>query len=348
MSENRVATADYTVQYLDRVGTAEVLAIPEDRKEFILGLGYDDFKNWLIRINGMARGMPNSEREIDGPTVITPNMLPPEPEDKESILEASLEAAKSILNSRENTEEALRDVSLLFGGVVNYVHLFNDGNGRTSRIAGLLVREGYDGSENARGRLRAVMGTSGDVVLQNNPFDLTPWLDMQTVRANRPKNANGWPVTVRTTDNAGREPAMDHLTPEAREKIRRVLHDYSTAAFAITATMIERGLLPEGVDFTDRAVVGVSREAYLKNFTDDDIEAASQWSRTFRRERVLTFIDAMRHPDHYPIHLTEYTDNAFGQERDTTLRDYYADFIEANSRLYNGRYLSSLGAAAMN
>jgi hypothetical protein len=58
MSEiNRSLNAEYTAGFLDKAQAPEVLADPQSRKEFILNLDYQAFENWLIRINGMARGL---------------------------------------------------------------------------------------------------------------------------------------------------------------------------------------------------------------------------------------------------------------------------------------------------
>lgn len=76
--------------------------------------------------------------------------MPPEPEDKQPLLEAALNGAKQVLSKEDDPNKGLEDASLIFSGAINYIHPFEDGNGRTSRIVGFLTKEGYDGSTSLR------------------------------------------------------------------------------------------------------------------------------------------------------------------------------------------------------
>src|SRR5271157_1330805 len=128
MSEERNKNADYTAEFLDRIHAPEVLDSPDNRKEFIENLDYDSFADWLKRINGMSRGQKVGERSIDGELVEVMTLMPPEPEDKIPLLNATLDAAKQILEENQDTQVALDRVSILFSGSINYIHLFGDGN----------------------------------------------------------------------------------------------------------------------------------------------------------------------------------------------------------------------------
>ena len=342
MSESRLENADYTVDFLDKIGGTEVLADPQTRKEFILGLDYTGFRGWLVRLNGMSRGVPVGERGIDGISVEVPTLMPPEPEDKEPLLEATLHSAQSILSREGNEAEdsSLEDVSLLFSGAINYIHPFSDGNGRTSRVAGFLTKEGYDGSDEAKQRLKAVMGDKGRNAFQNNPGDLTRWLDAKVLKARKPEGVSNWPIRVmpdKFADEPLGEAAIHNLGPEAQIKAEKVIRDGDFGDLAATKIMFERGLLPEGTDFGDKKFAWVKPDKYFAKFTDEDVEAVMQESRSMRRERVLTYIDAIENPDSLQIHLTEDTDSTRFQERDTTLHDYYAEYVKEYSSLYTER-----------
>ncbi len=337
MPEQRLETAEHTVNFLDKIGSAEVLADPESRKDFILELSTDDFSNWLVRINGMARGVVPGEREIDGQNVHTALMEPPEAEDKEPLLVATLEAAKSILTNTGDVEEALARTSLLFSGAINYIHPFADGNGRTSRVLGFLTFEGYDGSAESAERLKEVMGKDGGIAFQNNPGLLTSFLDRVTVTRHKPSNAKIWPARVNSDTFAGEslgQEAVAHLSESARHKAAKVVSDPDLGEYAITAYMVEHDLIPKGVDLTKSRYAEVSELEYLSKFEDKDVDGAFEELRSMKKDRVLNFINAMSNPDDYPIHLSSDRDRTRFEDRDTTIYEYYSELVKEYSHLY--------------
>ena len=99
-------------------------------------LSFDSFLSIINRLNGIAREIPIQEREPDGDGVeITSpvdRVILPLQRDKEPLLKGAFEAAQKLSRS---------DASYLLPLIINAVHLFADGNGRTSRMVHLLVRE---------------------------------------------------------------------------------------------------------------------------------------------------------------------------------------------------------------
>jgi hypothetical protein len=340
MPEQRSEHAQTTIEFLDRVNSAEVMAAPESRKEFILGLDYDNFRGWLIRTNAMTRGIDPKQHVIDGTSVEVMSLMPPEQEDKEPLLQATLKGAQEILAKGENTQKALDDASLLFSGAINYIHAFSDGNGRTSRVIGYLTKEGYDGSVEAQDKVKKIMADKGSIVFQNNPGLLTKWLNQRVTHGHAPKGASKWPLYANPDLFVGEpfeDEAMAHLSPESRAKAEKVLRDGDFGSLAVTKIMIERGLLPDGTDFGEKNFVWVDQKDYFAKFSDQDIDAVFNESKLMRRERVEAFIEAMVKPESFSIHMTQETDQVRFQDRESTLRDYYAEVFIDNSKLYTER-----------
>lgn len=98
---------------------------------------FDSFKDFLIRINGIARNIPIHERYIDGENVHIAGYVDTDEvlrhEDKEDVLRNGYE---KILNLHNH-----QDIKYVLPALINAVHLFMDGNGRTSRIIHLLLSD---------------------------------------------------------------------------------------------------------------------------------------------------------------------------------------------------------------
>ncbi len=95
---------------------------------------FDEFRDFLVRINGILRDIPISERKADGKTVYMTGFdeaLMPKHEDKEEILKEAYDSLDKINPG---------DEAYLLPAVINAVHLFIDGNGRTSRVFHVLLQ----------------------------------------------------------------------------------------------------------------------------------------------------------------------------------------------------------------
>lgn len=131
--------------------------------------------------------------------------------------------------------------------------------------------------------------------------------------------------------------ALEHLSQNSQLKANKILRDHDMGSEAITKVMIERGLLPDGVEFKDKAFVWVDYNIYFSKFNDEDIDAAMAESSAMRRDRVQYFIDAMVDVASFPIHLTADNDNTQFIDRDTNLHDYYSELIREYSKIYTPR-----------
>lgn len=156
----RIRQAERVVKFLERIGALEYAKSILSNEQNEETPTFDEFKEFLKRINGIARDIPIYERKFDGEKVYIDYPLGdegmPRHEDKEDILAYAYEARTHI-----DTE----DIKYMLPAVINAVHLFRDGNGRMSRILHLLLKENSSGED-----IKLALGKSG----RWDSFDINP------------------------------------------------------------------------------------------------------------------------------------------------------------------------------
>ena len=116
---------------------------------------FEDFKDFLGRINGIARDISPTGRSHDGEHVrlsgfVEPALVPKH-EDKEGLLEYAYDAAAELEHE---------DIAIMLPAVINAVHLFADSNGRTSRVMHTLLEE-HSSEDEALEKMRTAAGING-------------------------------------------------------------------------------------------------------------------------------------------------------------------------------------------
>jgi len=131
----RVQQSEKIVDFLSRIGAYEYIQKLKSGigNDFLEKPSFEEFRDFLIRINGILRDIPINKRDTDGKTVYMSGFdeaLMPKHDDKEGILREAYDSLDKI---------KLGDESYLLPAVVNAVHMFADGNGRTSRVLHTLL-----------------------------------------------------------------------------------------------------------------------------------------------------------------------------------------------------------------
>ena len=160
-----------TVKYMERMHASEIFATPEQSKEFLDSLSCNDFKRWVGFVNGVERGIPRSERgQVSDSHVRSENPLmgteveyrPPHKDFRDKLLKMAFEKAQSV----DDPEIA----GLTLGLSINAIHYFEDGNGRTARMAYSLLSRGYNGSQEDQAYYSSLLeNTKGREVVNPNP-----------------------------------------------------------------------------------------------------------------------------------------------------------------------------------
>ena len=111
---------------MDKEG--EILAILRDEqksKEFFKSLTGDDVRKYLIYINSKARNIPYEENQIHTGNVNAGTLISPNNDIQNRFFDKIADALKNMKDNRS------RGVALHY--LINELHLFEDGNGRSGR-----------------------------------------------------------------------------------------------------------------------------------------------------------------------------------------------------------------------
>lgn len=132
--QSRAETAEKVVTFLEKTEAYEKIEeLLDGQKDKI---SFEDFKDLLVRLNGIIRDIPIHERSFDGAQVHVEGWMdtykPPRQKDKEGILERAYDATDKVERG---------DEKYLIPAVINATHLFIDGNGRTARLLYQLLEK---------------------------------------------------------------------------------------------------------------------------------------------------------------------------------------------------------------
>ena len=134
-------------EFIGKVGfMGDKLNSPESRLEYFLDKN-NSFR-WVIAANAGSRGKDLGELRSDlrsgkeGHGML-PALHTPAARDKLACFNSGVEAIQEYVNSsRESTEEKLDAIAMAYEALIIWTHIFNDGNGRTSRFIGKLIEDG--------------------------------------------------------------------------------------------------------------------------------------------------------------------------------------------------------------
>jgi hypothetical protein len=136
----------------------ELFGDQDDKKkrEFINQLSVEQYIGFIVAINGILRGKSAGDSSMDGVGVTAAgftgaHIFPHDFDKKELITQTWLAAQEMNRAGRE-----LDEIAMLAGSLLVEIHPFADGNGRTSRVVYLLIKDGF-----SEERLQAVLGYDG-------------------------------------------------------------------------------------------------------------------------------------------------------------------------------------------
>lgn len=134
-------------EFIGKVGfMGDTLNPPESRLKYFLDK--NNIFRWVIATNAGLRGKGLGELSSDirsgkeGHGMLLA-LHTPATRDKFACFNSGVEAVQEYVNSsRESTEEKLDAIAMAYEALIIWTHIFNDGNGRTSRFIGKLIEDG--------------------------------------------------------------------------------------------------------------------------------------------------------------------------------------------------------------
>lgn len=138
--DERLDTGKDIYNFLNRTGYLDIRKSDERFEDWLQNISYEDFLDYITRLNGILRETPIRQRSIDGSDVeVSYSMLadegvsylPPIVEHKGTLLFDAFDAIKSISDNE--------DRALLAYYCLQAIHPYSDGNGRTGRLLYELI-----------------------------------------------------------------------------------------------------------------------------------------------------------------------------------------------------------------
>ncbi len=302
-AETRDAQAEKVIDFLDRINAYEFFeglrSDPKNLKEIY----FEQFEDFLMRINGIARDIPIAERQADGDGVHLESKVDsasvPNHEDKLPILKEAYEAVPNLAHQE--------DLAYMLPLIINAVHLFVDGNGRSSRIMHLLLKS-HASKEEFNGELKKALGEYG----RYYSYDVSPNIlavDVEKIVLAHHGVAFG-------TENNGWDPqppegvthfwnGIEYPQSEGGKKFKKLFRDDYHFSFIVAYNYLkERNLL-------DQTIVNYRRDGededrlMLSPAKMDEILQPEDWDNlihnldVLKRERVETMVRAFVEPEKY-------------------------------------------------
>lgn len=180
---------------LELLGIKEELANPHERRQLFASLEDADFQKHLGYINAISQNSPIQYEYQAG--ALGSLLETPSAEDKTELMQQTYEAVRTILHNEDYSDkEALDRAGLTMAGAINYIHPYDNGNGRTGRLMHYLITYGTERGSEIDNEVYAIVAkqkvydTDHEIALYDTPHpELTRSLDADVKKEN--KNLHG-------------------------------------------------------------------------------------------------------------------------------------------------------------
>lgn len=167
---HRFQSAERMINFIN-VNYGTVFERSESCRQYLLNCNYEDFSDLLVQMNAISRGIDPTGHDFDGQEAALLTSELPKWENRQTLLRQALKATKEILAQEPSISPERRgDLAILWGGTLTATHPFLNGNGRMSRVLGLLIDQGFDGTPQSAYQLRATMSKQGKNFFANSPL----------------------------------------------------------------------------------------------------------------------------------------------------------------------------------
>lgn len=294
-AQQREKQAEKVAKFIDKTGLYEY--VKKILNNGIEKPNFEKFKNFLIRINGIARDIPISERSLDGKNVQLSGMSDvqvPKHEDKEDILKYAYDSLDKVRNE---------DLKFLIPALINAIHFFADGNGRTSRTINQLL-SGHASKEDFQNELKTSLGKYGRL----DSIDADPDLIHDDIQK-KILDKNGWKLkderycignVFRTANNEFNGMDTNNENYSNLKKFFTLTHGINDQEYALTALSKIMGakidsLLTE--KYNTKGLISFYKLAEL--VTQDEWENIFKEYYKLKKDHVKMIVDIFTNPDEF-------------------------------------------------
>ncbi|MDP3880616.1 MAG: hypothetical protein Q8Q32_00320 [bacterium] len=289
---------------------------------------FQEFRDFLTRINGILRDIPIAKRSEDGQGVFLQgfgeNSEVPRHEDKLPLLQEAYEKSETL--EREY-------IKYFIPAIINAVHLFSDGNGRTSRTIYLLL-ENHGSNENFASALKEALSLNGRLnAIDANTAFIRGDLENEVLRR------NGW---LKKGDPPYQQEQLGKINSGiASLEWSELDGNYSGYEFAgkVEELSIDNGQymitavynflgqerineVTEEYDVDGKQYQTISPKKMMEALTPNEWEAILDEFYKLIKEETEILIDVFVHPDQHK-----------SKDGKSTLRDAFISAIQSERRL---------------
>jgi len=330
----KLETGKKVFGFLDRTKFLEARKSDEQFEEWIQKLSYEDFSNYLTRLNGILRETPIKQRSVDGKGVEVSfgiagdeiSYLPPQAEVKENLMRETFEALKTIPDND--------DRALLAYYALQAIHPYSDGNGRTGRLLHELISsEGKELTEEKLSRLldhdkegHAGTGEGRDafakkVLDANSAYYFINREVAKEVLGDEFLQENG-KIFYSGYVGIGNVPKDIELSPEERQLAEKIIGEGDVPNFpfrglAIVKLLQENGKLANCLFVVNRPtkqgevvpedvgkkILGIDNEKFEAELTAEDVRRLIEIHKDIKSRFIRQMIDIFKNPDAHQLKI---------------------------------------------
>jgi len=274
---------------------------PQQRLDWLMQQSGESFGNILIQLNSAARELDKQEHTFDGEGVVAGSAggsVPPDQEDKiiliDELIYATQQRISAGLKKGEDPQAIVNELAAAIPTIVNKLHLFADGNGRTSRILRMLLR---DSDQITPEKVEAAVQKEGF-----EKYDATPAPAVETSILRYMRSINGTSEINISRDLVDGE----YIWQEKIDKIRKKFPNISPSVlraygdgdnFTETVVLLAR----------EKGVYSVSLSDLFAQIADSPEELAKFTAayRSVRKQKVELLIDALMSEVAIPLNVPD-------------------------------------------